>query len=300
MRSFRKNYRQRHDFISLTNPDNTITLLGVEKVISILLNAIPDNWLNEIYSSDRVVTTQADFDYPTQFFCGGETIDGGGLTCKKACELFRTLTNNLPKGEIHWRNIYRDLTFDTRWGNVFRSPKVNTDAEIDFKILHNILYTNEKLYKYNLIDSPLCTLCKGEVETIHHLFICCTKVSKLWKSLINNLNTVYALDSQEQWIVGTLFGLGLNRRNQSGVLIDYILNVYKCVVWKSRNSINRNGGTINVDLFFHNSIKKRIGLIYAVYKSNDILNNFFKLFGIANVLLSAAEDNTYRYNLDTG
>ena len=44
------------------------------------------------------------------------------------------------------------------------------------KINHNMLYTNEKLHKVKLSDSPLCTLCNTETETLEHLLVDCDKV----------------------------------------------------------------------------------------------------------------------------
>ena len=40
-----------------------------------------------------------------------------------------------------------------------------------YKILNNILNLNQRLYRMNLVESPLCSLCKREVESISHLFL---------------------------------------------------------------------------------------------------------------------------------
>ena len=34
-----------------------------------------------------------------------------------------------------------------------------------YKILNNILYLNERLFKFNIVDSPLCSLCQGRIGT---------------------------------------------------------------------------------------------------------------------------------------
>ena len=57
-----------------------------------------------------------------------------------------------------------------------------------YKILNNILYLNEKLFKFKIVDSPLCSLCETENESVLHLFCACTVTSnlleqfKLWVS----------------------------------------------------------------------------------------------------------------------
>ena len=50
---------------------------------------------------------------------------------------------------------------------------VTTDSRIrifQYKILHNILNPNKKLFKFNKISSPECSFCKCEEETTIHLF----------------------------------------------------------------------------------------------------------------------------------
>lgn len=66
-----------HEYLSLINPENRISLIQVEEIVSSLLKAIPGNSLKEIYSSDRIATTQTDFYYSVKFSCCGKSIDGG-------------------------------------------------------------------------------------------------------------------------------------------------------------------------------------------------------------------------------
>ena len=42
-----------------------------------------------------------------------------------------------------------------------------------FKILNDILFTNSRLAKIDLIQSDLCTFCNTAAETIDHLFFYC-------------------------------------------------------------------------------------------------------------------------------
>ena len=94
----------------------------------------------------------------------------------------------VSKGEIHWTSQFHNLTFNKRWTNIYGGLKKFHDADIDFKILHNILFTNNKLFIFKMIDSPLCTLCNNEEETVFHLFIDCPEINSFWKRLIDKLN----------------------------------------------------------------------------------------------------------------
>ena len=48
-----------------------------------------------------------------------------------------------------------------------------------YKILNNILYLNEKLFKFKIVDSPLCSLCETESESVLHLFCECAVIRNL-------------------------------------------------------------------------------------------------------------------------
>ena len=49
-----------------------------------------------------------------------------------------------------------------------------------FRLIMNALITNLHLYKYGILQSPDCTFCEQETETIKHLFVDCNHVKLLW------------------------------------------------------------------------------------------------------------------------
>ena len=69
------------------------------------------------------------------------------------------------------------------WSSVYLLPASATlETKIrmfQYKILNNILYLNQRLYHMKLVASPLCSLCKREVETISHLFLRCEFSTRL-------------------------------------------------------------------------------------------------------------------------
>ena len=46
-----------------------------------------------------------------------------------------------------------------------------------YKILNNLRYLNRQLYHMKVVNSPLCSLCGQNVETVTHLFFSCTTAS---------------------------------------------------------------------------------------------------------------------------
>lgn len=55
----------------------------------------------------------------------------------------------------------------------------------------NIVFTNELLFRLKMIESPLCTFCKREIESIEHLFFYCNVTKTFWEvfcSWLSNCN----------------------------------------------------------------------------------------------------------------
>ena len=65
------------------------------------------------------------------------------------------------------------------WSDVFSlSQTVSIDSELryfQYKILHNVLYLNKKLFIFGKTDAKLCSFWNLEDETADHLFSKCTK-----------------------------------------------------------------------------------------------------------------------------
>ena len=80
------------------------------------------------------------------------------------------------------------------WSLVYTIPRkvtIDTSTRIfQYKILNNILYLNNRLYKMTIAESPLCSLCGNDTETIWHLFVHCTITQNLWKQMQNWLSKV--------------------------------------------------------------------------------------------------------------
>ena len=290
-----------HECISFCNPDNPISVEAVEDYIAIVIKALPERWITEIYSSDRVVSSQVDYDPSINFYSGGVVVNASELTCKRVSQLVRIRIESVPKGVTHWMTIFPNLTsYYNRWKNIYRMPKNFYDADIDFKIFHNILYTNDKLHKFGMIDSPLCSFCGRVNETIHHMLLDCSKIEALLEDLTSKLNHVININDINQWRLAVMFGLGYNYKRNDAVLIDFVLNIYKCVVWNCRMSKVMNNYNLNIVKFFHNTMKMKLNLIFQVYRNNRRLKNFFEIFGIYGVVLSANGNNSYTYHLDRG
>jgi len=57
--------------------------------------------------------------------------------------------------------------------NIFYHFKHTESVDLDLKIIHNIVYTKEKLFTVGIINDSCCSLCEESNENILHLLIFC-------------------------------------------------------------------------------------------------------------------------------
>ena len=108
------------------------------------------------------------------------------------------------------------------------------DTEIkmfQYKILNNILYLSQGLYCMNLFESPLCSLCKREVESISHLFLKCKFSTRLWAETQRWCSPAIALPQLTEEIVY----LGWFSNDPQTILTNHILLLYKYFLHCKRN-----------------------------------------------------------------
>ena len=100
-----------------------------------------------------------------------------------------------------------------------------------YKILNNILYLNERLYKFNVVDSPLCSLCGAYNESIKHLFCTCTVTQRLWDQLKSWMDEVISFPILEPKTV--ILDL-CSEKTSNYTLINHIILTFKCYIFLKR------------------------------------------------------------------
>ena len=121
------------------------------------------------------------------------------------------------------------------WSSVYLLPASTTlDTKIrmfQYKILNNILYLNQRLYHMKLADSPLCSLCKREFETISRLFLRCESSKRLWAEIQKWSSHTITLPQLSEKIVY----LGWFSNDPQTNLINHILLLYEYFLYSRRN-----------------------------------------------------------------
>ena len=109
------------------------------------------------------------------------------------------MKNKYPQLVVDWKKIYSlpfTVTVETKIG------------EFQYKILNDIVYTNDKLFHFKMIESPFCTFCQKEDESLEYLLFHCNMTENFWlafSSWISEQN--YDISMETLTLIDILFGV---------------------------------------------------------------------------------------------
>ncbi len=72
-----------------------------------------------------------------------------------------------------WKPIEINDDNTTLFSHIERCTIVNKLRSFQFKLLHKVLFFNDKLFKYKIINSSLCDFCNERIDSIEHRFLYC-------------------------------------------------------------------------------------------------------------------------------
>ena len=154
------------------------------------------------------------------------------LTSKIA---YQKLLKPLLSAPTAQRSLERVLKLtDIDWTKIYTLPRITTNESsfrtFQYKILNNILYLNERLFKFNMVESPLCSLCNQASESVLHLFCTCTNTRNLWRQLcawLANQNIMLPFNPEPQ---AAMLGLW-NELMQDLTLINHFILMFKRYIY---------------------------------------------------------------------
>jgi len=103
-----------------------------------------------------------------------------------------------PQFSFHWKEIY-PLPFTV----MIIETKIR---EFQYKVLRNLVFTNEKMFRLKMTDLPLCSFCKREVESFEHLFYYCDVTKTFWEAFCSWLGEC-KINSHPFTIMDIFFGV---------------------------------------------------------------------------------------------
>ena len=138
-----------------------------------LLAAIPKSWKNAILDCNQSVTNETLAPLLTVNNVSAK-LARALLAEKSFCP---PLTDTYLKEQTLIPSAVYELPFKVTIENKLRS--------FQFKLLHNIMPTNQRLWKMNIKTSPQCEACNFPTETTNHKFYECPVVKSFWNDVLN-------------------------------------------------------------------------------------------------------------------
>ena len=110
--------------------------------------------------------------------------------------------------------------------NTLSSTASTKLGDIQFRILHHTLITNETLLKWGELNDNRCTFCHGKIESIAHLLIRCRYATNVWKHIENSLQNAGVTIVLTE--VEKLLGIATNGNNNMKAinLINMVIKQY--------------------------------------------------------------------------
>ena len=89
----------------------------------------------------------------------------------------------LPTTQNVWEKLLTSVSIE--WKKVYMLPRIATIESslrsFQYRLMNNILYLNERLFKFDVVKSPLCSLRSLVNETVVHLLCECKETIRIWK-----------------------------------------------------------------------------------------------------------------------
>ena len=197
-----------------------------------LIHSLPKPWIEQVFIDSANSINLAIHDHHLikkyQILCLNK------LDSKELCNI-QLLANFLkPTSQAYFENVFMGHVF--QWDKIYILPRiVTTDSRIrifQYKMLHNVLYRNKKLFELNKINYPECSFCKCEEETTIHLFHICRKTQVLWTQLTSHLNRHLNLPYLTPQ--SAIFGF-LDISNKDYLIVNHLLLLFKYYIYNARD-----------------------------------------------------------------
>ena len=207
-----------------------------------------------------------------QFIKNGVVVDAKKL-CLKDIRYFyenKTAPNSQLKWNLHFGN---ELPWDYIWETLNKNLANRKIKQFQWKLLHNIIYTEEKLQKMNRSNGK-CHFC-NEKESLFHLFIYCKLVEDVWREIFEKIRefcsklNIQKLQKSETSII---FGV-INADASYTQILDTVLLITKWVIWKTRNIAKYQKKGIS-KLVILNMIKHEMQFLLKYFKPNTKIEAF--------------------------
>ena len=226
-----------------------------------LISALPLKWRTHESPYVRPENT-------FQFHCKGMAIALFKSEVKQFRKLISSFYFKRPISQIFFRNLFEgDLDWLFTYTMPFKVTTSSVEREFQWKLTHNILFTNSMLFRFHspLVSTDTCTFCKNVPETLIHLFVECTHIKSLWLDMHSKWSGALDLPrhpSPKQIILGDKSWTDLLNH----IIIIYKRFIYNCKLKGELPNFN----LLKIEIAFNQHLEQFIA------RKNDTINKYLE------------------------
>jgi len=259
------------------------------KKYSIIRNALPLEWLQTCFTSvcsHKQDTVSVVLKSPTN-----KNITIAEQTTKQLttlihdCLIKRSPNLYKPTCMDFWLRKFPGLDFRKIWQNIYGGIKENNICDLEYLCIHNVLTTNTVAYKAGTVDSPLCSFCKQENETILHLFTECPTIQELLSYVFKIIFKISTKSSNIDIQQSIIFGFPDKSDKYNWAIINYLLGLAKCCINTRRYIYINNKHTLQLIPYFKRKLEVKVQFDYERYQKWDDLIQFENLYANNNSIV---------------
>lgn len=139
-----------------------------------ILSAIPAHWIRELKNTRNIVET---FQWPYETFEGKMT----SIVYDKIVSDKKALIKVNERWNLKLRTNTEYDTFLQSFENIYKLTSSTKIRNFQFRFLHRIVFCSNKLFRWKVVDSPRCTFCDNDIETLEHLYFYCVVTKRFWE-----------------------------------------------------------------------------------------------------------------------
>jgi len=134
-----------------------------------------------------------------------------------------------------WANhIHNELQNTEKWfSHIYKITIDNVLRSFQYKLLHRIIFFNDKLFLFGITNNDLCDACNAETDSIEHRLWLCPRTQLIWQNIIQWYNRLYNTNVHITYenIVSNICGDGTT-------ILEFIILCTKYHVYKT--FLNKN------------------------------------------------------------
>ena len=151
-----------------------------------IVDSLPSNWRSVIKGNIFREALQFD-ENCIQLRIKGELVDLTSTTSKLLYKEFCSHKATPPTAQAKLEDKHPNCSFN--WKKIYSLAfSVTLDTKLrafQYKLLNRIVFTNDKLFRFNIVESPLCTFCTVDEESLEHLLFFCEVTELFWKEILS-------------------------------------------------------------------------------------------------------------------